>query len=113
MLRVPDVRATIDWYVSLGFELTGQHEDGGVLNWAHLTFGDSAIMLDAGGRAAIDRESDVVLYIQPIEVDDFFACLPPGVQVVQPPYDAFHGRREFSVKDNNGFTVVFARPLRE
>ena len=68
-------------------------------------------MLDAGGQAAVNRESDVVLYIQPVEVDELFAQLPPGVQVVCPPYDAFHGRREFSVKDNNGFSIVFAQPF--
>lgn len=113
MLRVPDVKATIDWYVSIGFELTGEHEEDGVLNWAQLTFGDSAIMLDAGGNAAVGRESDVVLYIQPIKVDEFFTHLPRGVHIVQPPYDAFHGRRELIVKDNNGFTVVFAEPIRE
>lgn len=37
MLRVPDVQATIDWYVALGFELTERHEEDGILNWAHLS----------------------------------------------------------------------------
>lgn len=73
--------------------------------------GESAIMLDAGGQAAFERDSDVVLYIQPVEVDELFARLPSGVHVVCAPYDAFHGRREFTLKDNNGFAVVFAKPF--
>jgi catechol 2,3-dioxygenase-like lactoylglutathione lyase family enzyme len=38
MLHVPDVRATVRWYETLGFRLTGTNEECGELNF-WVTFG--------------------------------------------------------------------------
>jgi len=38
MIHVPDVRATVDWYTSIGFKLFRQNEEDGEINWAKLTF---------------------------------------------------------------------------
>lgn len=48
MIHVRDVKATADWYVSIGFTLARYNEEDGELNWASLTLDDSEIMLDAG-----------------------------------------------------------------
>jgi catechol 2,3-dioxygenase-like lactoylglutathione lyase family enzyme len=34
MIHVPDVRATVDWYTSIGFTLDRQNEEDGEINWA-------------------------------------------------------------------------------
>jgi predicted lactoylglutathione lyase len=33
MIHVPDVRATAEWYTSIGFTLIRQNEEDGELNW--------------------------------------------------------------------------------
>ncbi len=50
MIHVPDVSATVDWYISIGFTLIRQNEEDGEINWAKLSFGNSELMLDAGGK---------------------------------------------------------------
>jgi len=40
MIHVPDVRATADWYVSIGFDLVRVNEEDGELNWALLRLGE-------------------------------------------------------------------------
>jgi catechol 2,3-dioxygenase-like lactoylglutathione lyase family enzyme len=32
MIHVPDVRATIDWYTSIGFKVIRQNEEDGKIN---------------------------------------------------------------------------------
>ena len=126
MINVPDVKAAVLWYERIGFTLLSCHgeahgfserlpEEAG-LDWACLRLGDSEIMLNAGGRAADAERRDVSLYVhlQPGDgdVDTLHARLKERVEIGEPPYDAFHGHREFSVRDLNGFWVVFAEPLR-
>ncbi len=48
MIHVPDVRATVDWYTSIGFKLVRQNEEDGEINWAKLTFGISEVMFQSG-----------------------------------------------------------------
>jgi hypothetical protein len=50
MIHVPDVRATVEWYTSIGFTLVRQNKEDGELNWAKLTFGNSEVMFQAGGK---------------------------------------------------------------
>jgi hypothetical protein len=41
MMHVPDVRATVDWYVSIGFKILRQNEEDDEINWAKLSLGNS------------------------------------------------------------------------
>ena len=42
MIHVSDVRATVDWYESIGFTVTDTYDDGGEgLSFAILSFGSS------------------------------------------------------------------------
>jgi catechol 2,3-dioxygenase-like lactoylglutathione lyase family enzyme len=109
MIRVPDVRATADWYESIGFTIVGTHEDGGNLNWANLRFGASGVMLNAGGRPSDDVRRDVDLYVHTDGVDELYQRLKDRVQIQKDPYDTFFGKREFIVRDINGFWVTFAQ----
>jgi hypothetical protein len=51
MIHVPDldVARTIDWYVSIGFEVLNSVEDDGRMNWALLAYGNSQVMVTGGG----------------------------------------------------------------
>ena len=113
MIHVPDVRVTIDWYCSIGFKLRRDGEEDGELIWALLTYGESEIMLNCGGKAsdALRREFD--LYIHAPDVDGLYERLKDRVQVVEDPHDTFYGMREWILRDCNGFWITFGQPMAE
>ena len=110
MIHVPDVSAAVDWYTSIGFKVIRQNEDNGEINWAKLSFGNSELMLNAGGKPSTDNRREVDLYITTDNVDDVYQRLKDRVQVVENLYNAFYGMREFVVRDINGFWVTFGQP---
>jgi uncharacterized glyoxalase superfamily protein PhnB len=109
MLQVPDIRATVDWYVALGFQVLGTADDDGELTWAMLAFGDGRVMFNCGGRASDAPRRDADLYLEVDDVDAVFASLPAGVDVFEGLHDTFYGMREFIVRDNNGFWLTFGQ----
>jgi catechol 2,3-dioxygenase-like lactoylglutathione lyase family enzyme len=51
MIHVPDVRATVDWYVDIGFKIIDTYDDGrDGLSFAILEFGNSEVMFNQGGQ---------------------------------------------------------------
>jgi uncharacterized glyoxalase superfamily protein PhnB len=111
MIHVPDVAATVAWYASIGFRLLGQNEEDGEINWAKVSFGNSEVMFNAGGKPSSDRRREIDLYITTDGVDDLYRRLKDGVQVVEDVHDTFYGMREFIVRDNNGFWITFGQPI--
>ena len=127
MIHVPNVRATALWYQALGFVVSAWHEecadglgsgtlaaDVAPLDWACLTLGQSAVMINAGGAPSDASRREVDLYVDLTGepgVDALHEQLRDGVEVVKPPYDAFHGNRELIIRDLNGFWVTFAQPV--
>ncbi len=127
MIRVPDVRATIAWYRAIGFELEGQHEANGYLDWAGLSFGRSYLMLVPSERTITER--DVSLWFMTDRVDDLYQPLKqrqldrasallagaapesPEVRFRQDLHDSFYGLREFTIVDLNGYELTFAQEL--
>jgi hypothetical protein len=112
MIHVPDVSATVSWYISIGFTLDGTYEDDGETNWASVSLGDSRVMFNAGGTPSTAERREVDLYINTDGVDDIYARLNGRVEVVSAPYDAFHGMHEFIIRDLNRFWIVFGEPLK-
>jgi uncharacterized glyoxalase superfamily protein PhnB len=112
MIQVPNVAATVAWYLSIGFELVRQNEEDGEINWAKLSFGNSELMLNAGGKPSNDHRREVDLYIIAENVDEWFRRLKDRVQVVEDPHDTFYGMREFIMRDINGFWVTYGQSIR-
>jgi uncharacterized glyoxalase superfamily protein PhnB len=112
MIHVPDVQATVHWYTSIGFTLIGQNDEDGEINWAKLSFGNSDLMLNAGGEPSKDNRRDIDLYITTDKVDDLYRRLKDQVQVIEHLHNAFYGMREFTVRDLNGFWVTFGQSIR-
>jgi len=75
MIHVPDVSATVDWYVSIGFTVLRQNEEDGELNWAKLSFGNSEIMLNSGEKPSIEHRREIDLYITTDNVDELYRRL--------------------------------------
>ena len=111
MIHVPDVKATADWYNSIGFKIIdlGQ-EDGGEIVWGMLSFGNSEIMLQAGGKPSSAHRREVDLYIHTENVDQTYERLKDRVEVVEDPHDTFYGMREFIIRDYNRFWITFGQP---
>ena len=107
MLNVPDIRASIAWYVAVGFEVIDTGEDDGELVWAMLGYGEGRVMFNIGGRESDVPRRDADLYLEVEGVDALFAQLPQGIDVFQGPHDTFYGMREFIVRDSNGFWLTF------
>ena len=89
MIHVPNVSATVDWYASIGFKLVRQNEEDGEVNWAKLTFGNSEVMFQSGGKPSTEHRREVDLYILTDNVDDVYRRLKDRVQVVEEPHDTF------------------------
>lgn len=110
MIHVPDVRATVDWYVDIGFKIVDTYDDGGEgLSFAILEFGNSEVMFNQGGVASIHHRREVDLYIYTEDIDELFDRLKDRVEVVEPPHEMFYGMREFIIRDLNRFWITFAQ----
>jgi uncharacterized glyoxalase superfamily protein PhnB len=110
MIHVADVAATVQWYTSIGFRLMRQNEEDGEINWAKMSFGNSEVMFDAGGKASSERRREVDLYIGTDDAADLYQQMKDRVQIVEELHNTFYGMREFIVRDNNGFWITFGQP---
>jgi len=109
MIHVPDVEAAAAWYARLGFTVEGSASDGRETTWAKLTLGENAVMLNCGGRPAQHDRRDVDLYVGVNDVRAWRDRLPEEIEIIQDVYDAYHGMREFIVRDLNGFWITFGQ----
>jgi hypothetical protein len=76
MIHVPDVRATVDWYKTIGFTVINTYDDGGDgLSFAILSFGDTRVMFNSGGQPSPARRRKVDLYVYCDNVDERFPQL--------------------------------------
>jgi uncharacterized glyoxalase superfamily protein PhnB len=111
MIHVPDVRATADWYESIGFTVINTYgNDGEGLSFAILSFGSSEVMFNQGGRPSTRDRREVDLYIYSDNVDDLYQRIKDRVEVVEGPHDTFYGMREFIFRDLNRFWITFGQP---
>ena len=113
MIHVPDVRATAEWYKTIGFSVPRVNEEDGELNWALLTFGESEVMLSSPGKPSDAWRREFDLYIHTQNVDDVFGRYKDRVDVVEPPHDTFYGMREFIFRDCNRFWITFGEPMKK
>jgi uncharacterized glyoxalase superfamily protein PhnB len=112
MIHVPNVRATVEWYKLLGFEVRDTYDDGGDgLSFAVMSFGDARVMFNSGGRPSDQRRREVDLYVYCDNVDALFESLKDRVEVLETPHDKFYGMREFIIRDLNRFWVTFGQQL--
>ena len=110
MIHVPDVLATVEWYQNIGFTVDntyGNEADG--LSFAILSFGDSQVMFNEGGRTSSDKRREVDLYVYADDIDQLYEQLKDKVDVVEEPHDTFYGMRELILRDLNRFWITFAQ----
>ena len=111
MIHVPDVRATVEWYQSIGFAVRATAEDDGEMTWAAVTFGDGEFMLDCAGAPSSATRREVDLYVTTSDVNDLYERLKDRVEIVVGINDTFYGMREFIIRDCNRFWITFGQPV--
>ncbi|HEY8133037.1 MAG TPA: VOC family protein, partial [Thermoanaerobaculia bacterium] len=122
-ITVPDIAVTLDWYTSIGFKEIGRFEDDGVVNWGMLSFGKAELML--GIRRGEADNTNVSLWFYTDAVDELYQLLKArqlqaakaalagnpgvdaGIEFEEDIYDPFYGGRQFSIRDLNGYALVF------
>jgi ankyrin repeat protein len=128
MITVPDIAATLDWYVSIGFTELARYEDGGVVNFGMLSFGKAELMLNVGGNPG---RHDVSLWFYTDNIEPLYQLFKSrqlaaaraalagepddrsGIEFVEDLYDPFYGGRQFSIRDLNGYTLLFLQPAKD
>lgn len=110
MIHVPDVRAAVVWYESIGFTTLDIGEICGEAVFALLSFGAGRVMFSADGQPSAQPRREVDLYIHTEQVDRLHETLKDRVQVQEEPHDTFYGMREFIIRDLNGFWITFGEP---
>jgi uncharacterized glyoxalase superfamily protein PhnB len=113
MIQVPDVRATAEWYQTLGFTLLRYNEEDGYLSWALLRLGESEIMLNEGGRPSTADRREFDLYVHTDDIEGWYQRLKDRVEVREEIHDTFYGQREFIIRDLNGFWLTFGQPIQD
>jgi len=112
MIHVPDVRAAVGWYESIGFSVLNTFEDeADGMTFAVLSYEGSQIFLNAGGRSSTEDRREVDLYVRTDEVDRLYERLKERVEIRSGLQNTFYGAREFTVRDLNGFWVTFGLDL--
>lgn len=111
MIHVPDVRATVDWYRQIGFEVRGTYGDetGENFSFAILAFGETTVMFNTDGKPSNARRREVDLYVYTDDVDELYEALKDRVDLIEPPHDTFYGMRELIVRDLNRFWITFGQ----
>jgi uncharacterized glyoxalase superfamily protein PhnB len=113
---VQDIKATIEFYKILGFNLTmSVPEDGPDYVWAMMSNGSVTFMFQTFESLAdtlpdISRKDggSLLLYINLKGVEAFFDAIKDKVTVLQGLEKTFYGATEFSIRDNNGYVLTFA-----
>lgn len=110
MIHVPDVRATVEWYESIGFRVVaayGNESDG--FSFAIVSFGKGEVMFSQDGEPSSKRRREVDLYVYTDDVDDVYERLKDRVDVVKGPHNTFYGAREVIIRDLNRFWITFGQ----
>ena len=113
MIHVPDVRATVEWYQGIGFNVVETYDDGTPdgLSFAIMSFGNSQVMFNQGGEKSTKRRREVDLYSYVNDVDELHSQLKDRVDVIEGPHDMFYGMREIIIRDLNGFWITFGKHI--
>ena len=111
MIHVPDVRATVDWYQSIGFNVVATYgnETADGFSFAIVSFGDGEVMFNQDGETSDKRRREVDLYVYADDVDEIYSRLKDRVDVVEGPHNTFYGMREVIICDLNRFWVTFGQ----
>ncbi|HAO47615.1 MAG TPA: VOC family protein [Ferruginibacter sp.] len=116
ILETKDIPGTIRFYTGvLGFTQRGEFKNGETIAWCDLVRDNVSIMFSLPnehmnyGTVMLSGS----LYINVEDVDALWNSLKDTCEVVYPLENFIYKMREFAIKDNNGYVLNFAEPVRE
>jgi uncharacterized glyoxalase superfamily protein PhnB len=107
MIHVPDVKATVEWYASIGFEVRSVYED----SFAVVSYGAGWVYFSEGGKTSTAERREVDLYVQVDDLRAVYDRVKDRVTIEADMNDTFYGTREFIIRDLNGFWITFGQTL--
>ena len=116
-LFVRDIRATIEFYKLLGFNLVMSvpAADEGDLDWAMVSSGNVTFMFQTfkslGDTLPMISRQDggsLLFYIRIGKIRSFFESIQDKVTVVHGLQKTFYGATEFFITDPNNYVLTFA-----
>ena len=116
-LFVKDIRANIEFYKMLGFNLVMSvpAESDGNLDWAMVSNGNVTFMFQTfkslgDSLPAVSRQDggSLLFYIRLRKIRDFFDAIGENVNIVHGLQKTFYGATEFSITDPNNYVLTFA-----
>ena len=115
MIGVSDVKASMQWFESLGFTTTVEMNmpDGSIMH-AELSKGDAVVMLGQNMGRPMGPTS-LNLYMPVASgIDEYHDQVKAaGVTIAEGLTDQFWGDRTFMVTHPDGYDIMFAQPTRE
>ncbi|MEQ7124206.1 ankyrin repeat domain-containing protein [Actinopolymorpha sp. B11F2] len=124
-MSAPNLAETVAWYTSIGFKVVTSHEQDGELDYVILSIGAAEIHFNRFGEPASQaptlwfvtkritelydwlKQRQLRVMTEPDRVDE------PEVRFEEDLYEPFYGGRQFSIKDNNGTSLIFYDPVQE
>jgi catechol 2,3-dioxygenase-like lactoylglutathione lyase family enzyme len=122
MLTSLDLDATIAFYARLGFECVGTFGEPKP-TWCQVARDDVRLMFNLGDAEPHDHGDGVLhadvpamsgsIYLDVDDVDVLFSDVGAGAAetVEWEPTTYPHGMREFALRDNNGYLLIFGTPV--
>lgn len=127
MLAVPDVDATVAWYLAMGFALTGSHGEAGRMDFAAVSLGDAEVMFVPASHRMRVASTGVSLWLRTSRIEAIYLTFrqrqvewaraagtgavtrPPAAPFQLDLHTTFYGQREFHVVDPNGVELCFCQ----
>ena len=112
MIHVPNVKATMEWYESIGFKILAAYENDGEVAFAVASYGAGWVYFNEGGKTSDADRREVDLYVSVDDVQEVYERLKGRVEIRSELEETFYGTREFIVRDLNGFWVTFGQDMK-
>ena len=107
IVRVHDVRRSIEFYGHLGFGLRSKLEHEGRMVWAWIENGRAHLMLTRSGEPMAEEIRDVIPYLYCANVfayrDELIA---KGIKVGDIQYPPYMPEGEFGIEDPDGYCLL-------
>ena len=116
-LFVQDIRATLEFYQTLGFQqvMSVPGDGEGELIWAMATCGNVSLMFqtfqslgDTLPQISRQNGGSLLFYIKLKSIHTYFESIKDKVQVLHGLEKTFYGAIEFSIIDNNNYVLTFS-----
>ena len=112
MLKTLDVAGTLDWYRTIGFEVSGVFPEEGEPTWCEVSR-DGVVLQFLSGETPWPGPPALTgtLYFHSESVDAYFELIKGHTTPAWGPEDRAWGSRELGLQDPNGYYLTFTQAV--